>query len=122
MEKIEILQTNLWENIVGKYDVIVSNPPYIPTDTIRTLPVEVQKEPKLALDGGKDGLAFYREILQKAEQYLTAGGWLLCEIGFDQAEKIKTIWGEQKERTTLEWEGIQKDLAGLDRVIKLRRK
>lgn len=122
IEKIEILQTDLWEKVKGTYDVIVSNPPYIPTATIETLSPEVQKEPKLALDGGEDGLSFYREILRKADQYLVSGGWLLCEIGYDQAEAVKAIWKEQKASTSLIWKGIEKDLAGLDRVMKLRRK
>ena len=82
----------------------------------------MQKEPKLALDGGEDGLSFYRELFRKADQYLVSGGWLLCEIGYDQAEAVKAIWQEQKEEIGLVWEGIEKDLAGLDRVIKLRRK
>ena len=121
-EKIEILQTDLWEKVKGTYHVIVSNPPYIPTATIKTLSLEAQKEPKLALDGGEDGLSFYRELFRKADQYLVSGGWLLCEIGYDQAEAVKAIWQEQKEEIGLVWEGIEKDLAGLDRVIKLRRK
>lgn len=121
--KVEILQTNLWENITGKYDAIASNPPYIPTTTIETLSQEVQNEPKLALDGGEDGLVFYRKILEKADQYLEYGGYLLCEIGFDQAEAVKRIWEELKERnvTKLQWEKVQQDLAGLDRVVILRR-
>ena len=65
-EKIEILQTDLWEKVKGTYHVIVSNPPYIPTATIKTLSLEVQKEPKLALDGGEDGLSFYRELDRKS--------------------------------------------------------
>lgn len=123
-EKIEMLQTNLWDKIEGQFDVIVSNPPYIPTDQIRLLAKDVQQEPRLALDGGTDGLDFYRKILEKVEQYLTEGGTLLCEIGYDEAKAVKDLFEKQIKvrETKLEWETVVKDLAGLDRTIIIRRK
>lgn len=119
-----MLQTNLWDKIEGQFDVIVSNPPYIPTDQIRLLAKDVQQEPRLALDGGTDGLDFYRKILEKAEEYLTEDGILLCEIGYDEAKAVKDLLEKQTKvrETKLEWETVVKDLAGLDRTIIIRRK
>ena len=108
------VQSNLFENISGKYEFIVSNPPYIPTGVIPTLMEEVRDhEPVCALDGREDGLYFYREIVEKAGEYLYPGGMLFFEIGYDQAEKVSSLMrkaGYQEVR-------VCKDLAGLDRVV-----
>lgn len=96
------------------YDLIVSNPPYIRTDVIGTLMPEVRAhEPEMALDGGPDGLAFYRRIAKEAPAHLTIGGGLLMEIGYDQGDAVREI---------LEREGyyeveVRKDYNGLDRVV-----
>lgn len=111
---IRWIHSDLFENIHDRYDVIVSNPPYIPSAQIYGLMPEVRDhEPHMALDGSSDGLAFYREIAAKAPDYLTDRGMLFFEIGWDQGESVREI---------LKNEGfcqiqIKKDLAGLDRVV-----
>lgn len=103
----------------GRYDVIVSNPPYIRTAVIQELTEEVRlHEPYEALDGKADGLCFYRRIVREAGAYLKPGGSLLFEIGYDQAEAVSALLREQ------DYEEIEviKDLAGLDRVVKGKRK
>ena len=108
------VQSNLFENISGKYEFIVSNPPYIPTGVIPTLMEEVRDhEPVSALDGREDGLYFYREIVEKAGEYLYPGGMLFFEIGYDQAEKVSSLMREAGYQEVT----VCKDLAGLDRVV-----
>lgn len=108
------VQSNLFENISGKYEFIVSNPPYIPTGVIPTLMEEVRDhEPVSALDGREDGLYFYREIVEKAGEFLHPGGMLFFEIGYDQAEKVSSLMREAGYQEVT----VCKDLAGLDRVV-----
>lgn len=98
-----------------KYDMIICNPPYIESDVIDTLDVEVKDhEPRLALDGGKDGLDFYRTIADKASGHLRSGGYLVLEIGAEQAGDVKRLLGKTKAYDDIH---KVKDLAGLDRVI-----
>lgn len=107
---------DLWDAVGAqeKFDLIVSNPPYIPTETIRGLEEEVKlHDPMLALDGGEDGLIFYRRICEGAGIHLKKGGYLIFEIGADQGEAVSSLM----ERAGLKVEGIKKDLAGLDRVV-----
>lgn len=97
-----------------KFDIIVSNPPYIRTDVIDTLMPEVRDhEPLMALDGMADGLHFYREITREAKAYLNRGGMLYYEIGYDQAAEVTAILVKEG------FQGIEvvKDFAGLDRVV-----
>ena len=97
-----------------QYEMIVSNPPYIRTDVIDTLMPEVREhEPWMALDGREDGLYFYREITRRAGEYLTRGGMLFYEIGYDQAKDVCKI---MENEGFLEIE-VVKDFAGLDRVV-----
>ena len=113
---------NLYEALPeGKrYNLIVSNPPYIESAVIRTLATEVRDhEPRIALDGGVDGLDFYRRIIAEAPKYLEPGGVLALEIGCDQAEKIRAL---VKETDSFGPVHIVKDLAGLDRVAIMRLK
>lgn len=116
--KITFIESNLFENIVNeKYDIIVSNPPYIRKDVIKTLTKEVQKEPKIALDGGYDGLDFYRKITHQSEEYLKFNGYLCFEIGYDQKKDvIKIINDERKFTGTYS----KKDLCDNDRIIVTR--
>jgi release factor glutamine methyltransferase len=80
------------DNPAGLAHLIVANPPYIPANQIDNLMPEVSiHEPRLALDGGVDGLDFYRRIIGEAPQFLKVGGWLLLEHGFDQAEQVDTL-------------------------------
>lgn len=110
------LQSDLFENISGEetYDVIVSNPPYIQTSVIEELEEEVRlHDPYIALDGKEDGLFFYRKIIENAKKYLKPQGWLLFEIGYDQAEAVSKLM----EAAGFEQIIVKKDLAGLDRVV-----
>ena len=85
VHEIELIKSDLFENISGQFDIIVSNPPYIQTSVIDTLMPEVRDhEPRLALDGSEDGLLFYRKIVQESVIYLKQGGMLFFEIGYDQ--------------------------------------
>ena len=98
-----------------EYDMIICNPPYIESKVIETLSIEVRdNEPRLALDGGKDGLDFYRRIAEDAGSHLRSGGILVLEIGADQAGSVKRILGKANRYTNIH---KIKDLAGLDRVI-----
>lgn len=108
------VQSNLFENVGGKFDVIVSNPPYIRSSVMETLMPEVRDyEPALALDGAEDGLYFYREIVGESRTYLSKGGMLFFEIGYDQGEAVS---GLMKQSGFLEVQVI-KDYGGLDRVV-----
>ncbi len=112
-DRVAFVKGDLFENIEKSFDLIVCNPPYIRTDVIETLDKEVREhEPMLALDGGADGLDIYRRIAEEAPGYLKAGGRLLMEIGYDQAEDVAALL--QKEFDDIK---VLKDLAGLDRVI-----
>ena len=107
------VHSDLFENIEGTYDVIVSNPPYIATKEIETLSPEVRiHEPMMALDGMEDGLFFYRKIVGASGKYLNPGGWLLFEIGYDQGDALR----EMMESAGFSQVKVIKDLAGLDRV------
>lgn len=109
---IKILESNLFEEINEKFDLIYSNPPYIKSNEIENLQVEVRDhEPRLALDGGSDGLYFYRKIIKDAPNFLKSHGFLVFEIGYDEAEDISSI---MRENFDLE---IYKDLNNLDRVV-----
>lgn len=112
---IEFVQSDLFENLGNrKYDLIVSNPPYIRSEDIFELMEEVKNhEPRMALDGDVDGLKFYKKITEEAAEHLKPGGVILYEIGYDQAEDVSRILKEHgftAIRTV-------KDLAGLDRVV-----
>ncbi len=111
---VEFIHSNLFEQISGKFEVIVSNPPYIRPDVIQTLMPEVKEhEPMLALDGGADGLDFYREIVSTGKEYLAGGGMLFFEIGYDQGEHVKTLM----EQAGFVEVNVVQDYAGLDRVV-----
>jgi len=103
-------RSNLFEDVADEtFDVIVSNPPYIRSDEIPFLMPEVSEfEPHEALDGKEDGLFFYRKIIQESPDYLTDGGYLLFEIGYDQGEAVKNLM-EAQDFACVE---IKKDLAG----------
>ena len=108
------VESDLFDKIEGKYEIIVSNPPYIPTGVIPTLMEEVKDhEPVKALDGRADGLYFYREIIDAAERYLRPGGMLFFEIGCEQAKDVSSYMEKAGYREVT----VCKDLAGLDRVV-----
>ncbi len=108
------VQSDLFENISGQFDIIVSNPPYIPAKDIPGLMAEVREhEPLCALDGKEDGLYFYREIVPQAGGYLRKGGYLFFEIGCEQAAQVRNIMEKEGFRDVT----VVKDFAGLDRVV-----
>lgn len=111
--EVDIYESNMFDKVQGKFNVIVSNPPYIEKAVIDTLDKEVKEhDPILALDGGEDGLDFYREIANNIKQYLLDGGVLLMEIGYNQAEAVKDIF--KNIANDIE---IVKDYNGNDRVV-----
>lgn len=110
--KIKIINSNLFSNINEKFDLIYSNPPYIKSSEIENLQVEVRDyEPRLALDGGEDGLFFYRSIIKSSPEFLNHKGFLVFEIGHDEAEDICNL---MKDKFEVE---VYKDLNNLDRVV-----
>ncbi|MBI5123858.1 MAG: peptide chain release factor N(5)-glutamine methyltransferase [Candidatus Omnitrophica bacterium] len=115
---ISFIKSDLFDNIEGEFDIIVSNPPYIARHEFDELQKEVLREPRIALDGGADGLDFYRRIFLEAPRHLKPEGYLLTEIGFGQLEGIKDIIENNKGFEILE---VRKDQYGIDRVIVLRR-
>lgn len=116
--RVQFIHSNLFENIEGKFNLIVSNPPYIPTADVQQLDKEVKDyEPILALDGGADGLDFYRLIAKNASEYLEDGGLLLMEFGIGQAQDIANLLEESF--TEIE---IKKDISGKERIIKARKR
>lgn len=114
-DKITFVSSDLFQNISEeKYDIIVSNPPYIKRKVIKTLDKEVKKEPIIALDGGNDGLDFYKKIIENAYQYLKYKGYLCLEIGYDQKDEvIDLINKEEKYIDTYS----KKDLFDNDRIV-----
>ena len=112
--RAKFIRGDLFENIRGKYGMILSNPPYIRSAEIDALQEEVRlHDPREALDGREDGLYFYRRITDEAREHLLPGGWLIFEIGYDQAEDVS---GMMRSAGYAEVR-VKKDLAGLDRVV-----
>jgi len=108
------LCSDLFGRVEGIYDMIVSNPPYIRSEVIGTLMEEVRDhEPRLALDGGTDGLAMYRRIIPESLAHLREGGWLLVETGYDQGEAVRSIFDDNRYVDI----SVIKDLGGQDRVV-----
>lgn len=111
--KASMVESNLFSQVEGEFDLIVSNPPYIATGELQKLMPEVRDhEPQLALDGKEDGLYFYREIIKQASGYLRSGGWLCFEIGYDQGVVLEQLMKYAGYKNVK----IGKDLAGLDRI------
>lgn len=112
---IEFIDSNLFDKLTERsFDIILSNPPYIETDIINTLEKDVQSEPYIALDGGKDGLEFYKRILNEAHKHLKINGYLMLEIGYNQGNAVINL--EHKNLKLITKQPI-KDLAGNDRVV-----
>lgn len=114
--EINFICSDMFENIVGKFDLIVSNPPYIENEIIKTLPQEVQNEPYIALAGGEDGLDFYKIIAKQGKKFLNSQGYIAVEIGYNQRESVIEIF---------ELEGYKeiyskKDYSGNNRVVVAR--
>lgn len=111
--QLELIMSDMFENINEKFDIIVSNPPYIETSVIETLSKEVRNEPPIALDGGEDGLKFYRILAQNASNYLNSNGFLAVEIGYNQGEIVSKLF----EKYGFKKVYVKKDFAGNDRIV-----
>lgn len=111
---VTFIYSDLYQHVEGRYDVIVSNPPYIKTSEIKELMPEVRlHEPMLALDGMEDGLVFYRRIIDDARNYLNPEGRILFEIGYDQGQEVKELLLMAGFLDV----NVIKDLTGRDRVV-----
>lgn len=111
-ERVELLQSDLWENITGTFDLIISNPPYIPSADISTLAREVRCEPRLALDGGEDGYDVIRPLCQAADSYLARGGYLALEVNDGQP------WPLARGLSEIGWRAeVKKDIFNVERFV-----
>jgi release factor-specific protein-(glutamine-N5) methyltransferase len=112
--KVKFIKSDMFARIRDRYHIIVSNPPYIPTKELDGLQREVKEfEPRLALDGGEDGLDYYRKIAKEAPKYLTQGGMVIMEVGAGQAAEVVKLF------RYAEYAIIMKDFAGIDRFVKI---
>lgn len=112
---IKFIESDLFNNLEeNDFDIIVSNPPYIRENVINELSIEVKHEPKIALDGGKDGLDFYRKLSSESYKYLKEDGYLCLEIGYDQKKEVIEILKNEKKYKNIY---SKKDLFGNDRII-----
>ena len=113
-EHAHFLQSDLFEKVEGKFEIIVSNPPYIASAEVEKLMPEVRDhEPRMALDGTEDGLYFYRRIIEEAGRHLVSSGMLFFEIGYDQGQAVSELMRTQGYREVQ----VVQDYAGLDRVV-----
>lgn len=115
--EVNFLQSDLFSNYelrATAYELIVSNPPYIRTQDIETLEPEIQYEPRTALDGGADGLDFYRRIIKESQYHLKQGGFLIMEMGFDQRDAIEGIFKKSRNFKIIE---LIKDYNNIDRAV-----
>lgn len=119
IDKCNFVLSDMFKNIEKKFNVIVSNPPYIKSQVISSLDKEVQNEPILALDGGEDGLEFYKIIAENAYKYLDKDGILALEIGYDQKEEVIKLL---KESGKYKYIYCKKDLSGNNRVVVCKRR
>lgn len=119
-DRLRFRQSNLFAALPRHeiFDVIVSNPPYIPTSELKTLQREVRHEPDAALDGGPDGLTVIRRLLEESPAFLRPGGYLIFEIGFDQNERLQRLI----DPALWELHTIQPDLQGIARTVVLSKK
>ncbi|MFA5147034.1 MAG: peptide chain release factor N(5)-glutamine methyltransferase [Candidatus Omnitrophota bacterium] len=116
-EKIEFVKSDLFDDIEGEFDIVVSNPPYVARREFDGLQREVLQEPRIAIDGGEDGLDFYRKILRDGPRHLKRDGLIVFEIGYGQ---LDGILGIAKERGRYEPVDIVKDHNGIERVLTLK--
>ena len=113
-EHAHFLQSDLFEKVEGKFEIIVSNPPYIASAEVEKLMPEVRDhEPRMALDGTEDGLYFYRRIIEEAGKHLVSSGMLFFEIGYDQGQAVSELMRTEGYREIQ----VVQDYAGLDRVV-----
>ena len=115
--KIKFVLSDLFNNLTGVFDLIISNPPYIAEEDIKTLSAEVQKEPRLAQIGGKKGTEIIEKIISQAPQFLKKGGLLALEIGDKEGQKVLQFFSREFWCNVM----IERDLSGLDRFVFARR-
>jgi release factor glutamine methyltransferase len=110
---VRFIRSNVFENITGRFDIIVSNPPYIPHGQIETLQAEVRREPVIALDGGRDGLETIRRIVSGAKKHLLPGGYIFLEVSPQQSDDVSALL------VSAGFHGVEvsRDLSGSDRVL-----
>ena len=114
-QNVTLVKSDMFENITGEFDIIVSNPPYVRSADIQGLQPQVTAQPHIALDGGEDGLKFYRVIAENANKHLKPSGVLLVEVGYDQAQDVCKLFGGIGKTS------IVKDLDGKDRIVICRK-
>jgi release factor glutamine methyltransferase len=115
-ERIEFIKSDLFDNINGIFDIIISNPPYIAGMEFDTLPAEVLKEPRIALYGGEDGLDLYRRLIPESRDHLADGGRIILEMGYGQRHEVVRILGRHQFSDI----SVRKDYNGIDRVVTAR--
>lgn len=117
--RLKLLKSDLFKNISKncKFDLIISNPPYIPTKVIKNLGKDVNYDPIIALDGGFDGLEFYRRIAKDSYNYLSDEGFIVIEVGYDQFEMVKEIF----VNNNFVFNSYLKDLAGIMRILSFKK-
>jgi release factor glutamine methyltransferase len=112
-QRIEWIESDLLDSVPGSFDFLVANLPYVPTEELPKLAREVQYDPRLALDGGTDGLAVIRRLVQDAPRVLTQGAFLILEVGFDQADRVADLVAAQKLRDI----SVESDYQGVRRFV-----
>ncbi|MDD5422778.1 MAG: peptide chain release factor N(5)-glutamine methyltransferase [Candidatus Omnitrophota bacterium] len=112
--RIDLVESDLFGSVSGRFDIVVSNPPYIAEYEFAALPKDVLKEPRLALNGGADGLDFYRRIFRDLSGFMKKGGFAAFEIGFGQSAYVKKIVEETKAYKV---SSVVKDWNGIDRIV-----
>jgi release factor glutamine methyltransferase len=118
--RIDFLCGNLFEPVSGKFDIIITNPPYISEGEFAQLPQEVRDfEPREALLAGSEGTEFHHDLIVEASRYLKHGGWLLMEMGAGQRDAIESMLWENR---TYDSTGFRTDYAGIERIVRARRK
>jgi release factor glutamine methyltransferase len=111
---VNFIQSDLFSKVHGRFNVIVCNPPYIKSGDIPNLQNEVKNyEPRIALDGGEDGLDFYRRLAKEVTRYIARGGMLILEVGENQAEDVLKLFEKR------DYVMVVKDFAGVDRILKI---
>jgi release factor glutamine methyltransferase len=120
LNRINFIQSDLFKNLQNDqiFDIIISNPPYIPTNDIENLQDEVRLyEPRIALDGGLDGLDFYRKIAEQSQKFLKNNGDIFLEIGYNQHQDVKNIF----ENNNFKYIDFKKDLSGIIRILQFQK-
>ncbi len=111
---VNFIQSDLFSRVHGRFNIIVCNPPYIKSSEIASLQREVRDyEPRIALDGGEDGLDFYKRLASEISRYIIRGGILMLEVGEGQAEEVLKLFDKR------EYAMVVKDFSGVDRFLKI---